>query len=152
VATTTVLLGDESEPQPDLYLRILPDYGGQSRTTDDYVEGAPELVAEIAYSTRAIDLHRKLDDYRRCGVLEYIVLCLREPQVRWFDFRSGQELALDGDGVLRSRVFPGLWIDTAALVAHDHARLTTTLQAGLATPEHADFVQRLAAQRSAPRT
>src|SRR5690348_14283784 len=39
----TVLLGEASEPEPDLFLRILPEHGGQSRTTpDDYVEGAPE--------------------------------------------------------------------------------------------------------------
>src|SRR5436305_1909927 len=55
----TILLGDEGEPQPDLFLRILPEFGAQSRTTDDdYVEGAPELVAEIAHSSRSIDLHR----------------------------------------------------------------------------------------------
>jgi hypothetical protein len=39
---TTILLGEKGEPQPDLFLRILPERGGQSRTTnDDYVEGAP---------------------------------------------------------------------------------------------------------------
>jgi Uma2 family endonuclease len=66
---TTILLGEEGVPQPDLYLRILPEYGGQSRTTaTDYVDGAPELVAEIAYSSRAIDLHAKRDDYTRYGV------------------------------------------------------------------------------------
>ena len=47
-----VLLGDESEPQPDLYMRILPEFGGQSRTSaDDYIDGPPELIAEIAYAT-----------------------------------------------------------------------------------------------------
>src|SRR5438270_6929222 len=71
----TILLGDEGEPQPDLFLRILPEFGGQSRTTDDdYVEGAPELVAEIAHSSRSIDLHRKREDYTRYGVWEYLVL------------------------------------------------------------------------------
>ena len=41
----TVQLGEKSEPQPDLYLRVLPEYGGQSGTTaDDYVRGAPELI------------------------------------------------------------------------------------------------------------
>src|SRR5437660_5217370 len=39
----TTILGEESEPQPDLALRILSAYGGQSReTTKDYIEGAPE--------------------------------------------------------------------------------------------------------------
>src|SRR5437762_267488 len=35
----TVILGADDEPQPDLYLRILPEYGGQSRNTaDDYID------------------------------------------------------------------------------------------------------------------
>ena len=143
---TTVLLGDEGEPQPDLYLRILPENGGQSRTTaDDYVEGAPELIAEIAHSSRAIDLHGKRDDYSRYGVREYLVLCLRERQLRWFDLAANRELQPDADGVFRMRVFPGLWIDGAALVARDHRRLTATLEVGMATTEHAAFVARLLA-------
>lgn len=146
---TTILLGDEGEPQPDLYLRILPEHGGQSRTTpDDYVEGAPELIAEIAHSSRAIDLHAKRDDYTRYGVREYLVLCLRERRLRWFDLAAGRELDADADGVYRIRVFPGLWVDGEALLARDFSRLTATLGRGLATPEHAAFVARLAARPS----
>src|SRR5262249_11308815 len=53
--TTTILLGEKGEPQPDLYLRILPEFGGRSRTTKkDYVAGAPELTGEIAHSSRSI--------------------------------------------------------------------------------------------------
>jgi Uma2 family endonuclease len=145
---TTILLGDEGEPQPDLFLRILLEYGGQSRTSpDDYVVGAPELLTEIAHSSRAIDLHAKKDDYARYGVLEYLVLCLRERQLRWFDLRANQELRPDAEGVFRIRCFPGLWVHGEALLAKDYARLTATLQRGLATPEHADFVRRLAAAR-----
>lgn len=146
---TTILLGDESEPQPDLFLRILPEYGGQSKTTaDDYILGAPELHAEVAHSSRAIDLHGKLDDYSRYGVLEYLVVCLREQQLRWFDLRTKKELQPDADGVYRIRTFPGLWIHGAALLAKDHQGLMATLQQGLATEEHAAFVRRLAAARS----
>lgn len=44
---TTVLLDADNEPQPDAILRI--ETGGQSRINqDDYVEGAPELIVEIA--------------------------------------------------------------------------------------------------------
>src|SRR5439155_3555027 len=69
----TDILGEASEPQPDLALRILSDYGGQSRETeDDYIEGASEFLAEIAYSTRSIDLHQKKTDYQQAGVLEYL--------------------------------------------------------------------------------
>jgi Uma2 family endonuclease len=149
---TTILLGEEGEPQPDLFLRILPEYGGQSRTTaDDYVEGAPELIAEVAHSSRAIDLHAKRDDYTRYGVLEYLVLSLRDRRLFWFDLRARQDLQPDADGVYRLRSFPGLWVHGEALLARDHRRLTATLEQGLATNEHADFVARLATARRGPR-
>ncbi|MBY0527859.1 MAG: Uma2 family endonuclease [Gemmataceae bacterium] len=144
----TVLLGDEEEPQPDLFLRILPEFGGQSRTTsDDYVAGPPELIIEIAHSSRAVDLHAKRRDYTRNGVLEYLVACLRERQLRWFDLRGDRELEVDSDGVVRTRVFPGLWIHGEALFTDDSDRLLATLNEGLAAPEHAAFVQKLAAAR-----
>lgn len=144
----TIILGDEGEPQPDLYLRVLPEYGGQSRTTEsDYVAGAPELIAEIAPSSRAIDLHGKRDDYTRYGVLEYLVLNLRDNRLHWFDLRAGQELAPGADGVYRLRTFPGLWVHGEALLARDFQRMMATLNEGLATPEHAAFVRRLAAGR-----
>jgi Uma2 family endonuclease len=145
---TTVILSDEGEPQPDLFLRMLPEYGGQSRTTeDDYVEGAPELIAEVAYSSRAIDLHDKRQEYARFGVLEYLVLNLRDRRLHWFDLRAGTELTPDADGVYRIRTFPGLWIHGEALLARDSQRMLATLNQGLATPEHAAFVQRLANSR-----
>lgn len=140
---TTILLGDDSEPQPDLFLRILPEYGGQSRTRKGYVVGAPELLGEISHSSRALDLHAKREDYARYGVLEYLVVCLREIQLRWFDLRRGQELAPDEDGICRIRTFPGLWIHGKALLARDHRRLLSVLHEGLASPEHAAFVERL---------
>jgi Uma2 family endonuclease len=150
---TTVLLGDEGEPQPDLLLRILPEHGGQSTTSpDDYIEGAPELVAELAHSSRSIDLNAKRDDYARYGVLEYLVVNLADRRLHWLDLRSGQELSPDGDGVVRVRCFPGLWIHAEALLAKDYAQLMATLQQGLATPEHSEFVRRLEAARQNKRT
>jgi Uma2 family endonuclease len=150
---TTVILGEESEPQPDLHLRILPEFGGQSKTNpDDYVEGAPELVAEITHSSRAIDLHAKRRDYARYGVLEYLVLTLDDGRLRWFDLPNDRELPLDPDGVCRVRTFPGLWVQAEALLAKDYARLMATLQLGLASPEHAAFVERLERDRRAGAT
>jgi hypothetical protein len=53
----TTILGEESEPQPNLVLRILSAYGGQSvETADDHVAGPPELLGEIAFSSRALDI------------------------------------------------------------------------------------------------
>ena len=145
---TTVLLGDESEPQPDLFLRVLPEYGGQSSTSaDEYVEGAPELVAEVAHSSRSIDLNAKRDDYARNGVLECLVVNLADRRLHWLDLRTGRELPPDPDGVVRVRCFPGLWVHAEALLAKDYGRLIATLQQGLSTPEHADFVRRLANAR-----
>jgi Uma2 family endonuclease len=142
---TTVLLGDDAEPQPDLYVRLLPESGGQSRTTDDdYILGAPELVAEIAHSSRAIDLHAKKDDYARYGVREYLVVSLREARLRWFDLRAGRELESADDGIVRLGQFPGLWVDATALFASDYLGLIAALDHGLATPEHAEFARRLA--------
>ena len=142
----TVILDDSAEPQPDLFLRVLPENGGRSRTTaDDYVEGPPELIVEIAHSSRAIDLHDKRLDYARTGVLEYLVYLVATAQLRWFDLANDRERSPDADGVVRPAQFPGLWIDTAALAARDATRLMIVLQQGLATPEHAAFVRKLAA-------
>jgi len=148
---TTILLGLEAQPQPDLYLRILPEYGGQSRTSgDDFVEGPPELIAEIAFSSKSIDLHAKRADYARYGVQEYLVLSLLDNQVRWFDLKAERELPADADGIMRMRTFPGLWLHVEALLAKDHGRLMAALQRGLATPEHASFVERLRSAGRAP--
>jgi Uma2 family endonuclease len=140
----TTILGEESEPRPDLALRILADWGGQSRMNEDkYVEGPPELLAEIASSSRAIDLNQKREDYERAGVLEYLVLSLEEEQLHWFDFASGRSIAAGRQGISRSRAFPGLWLDGQALLARDSARTLEVMHQGLASREHAAFVKRL---------
>jgi Uma2 family endonuclease len=121
----TVLLGDVSQPQPDVFMRIQPDFGGRSKTSgEDYIEGPPELVAEIAHSTQAIDLHAKKQDYMRHGILEYLVLSLKERQLKWFDLRADKELTADADGVCRVRVFPGLWIHVEGLLSRNYTAST----------------------------
>jgi Uma2 family endonuclease len=136
----------DNEPQPDAILMIEPQRGGQTRISDDdYVEGAPELVVEVAASTVSIDLHQKLRVYRRCGVREYVVWRVQEQQIDWFVLIEGEFVRspLDEQGQFRSQVFPGLWLDPAALVKGDLARVLDVLRQGLATPEHAQFVERL---------
>jgi Uma2 family endonuclease len=140
----TTILGEESEPRPDLMLRLLKECGGQSEYNEKgYLVGAPELIAEVAHSSRAIDLGRKRQDYLEAGVQEYIVLCVEEQQLHWFHFPSRRKLKPDRKGIWKSRIFPGLWIDGQALMARDSARLIATVQQGLATPEHAEFARRL---------
>jgi Uma2 family endonuclease len=144
----TIILGEEGEPQPDLYLRILTECGGQSEVTaDDYVQGAPEFLAEIAHSSQAVDLNAKKGDYARYGVLEYLVLSLKERRLHWFDLRAGKERKAGRDGIYRIHTFPGLWIDGPALLGKDYQKMMTTLDQGLATPEHAAFAMRLAQTR-----
>lgn len=145
----TLRLDVDNEPQPDAFLRILPEYGGQSRTGAGYVEGAPELVAEVAATSASYDLHDKLNVYRRNGVLEYLVWRVWDQAIDWFVLREGryQPLPLTAAGLYRSEVFAGLWLDAAALLAGDLGRVLRVLQEGLQSPEHAEFVSRLAQAR-----
>ena len=143
---STVRLDLVNEPQPDALLFIDPACGGQARISeDDYIEAAPELVAEVAASSASYDLHTKLEAYRRNGVREYIVWRTLDQAIDWFSLRGEryEPLAAGPDGVFRSEVFPGLWLDPAALIRGDLKRVRTVLQEGLATPQHADFVARL---------
>jgi Uma2 family endonuclease len=142
----TVRLDQINEVQPDALLRLET---GQSRiSADDYIEGAPELVAEIASSSAAIDLHRKLHVYLRSGVQEYLVWRTLDEQLDWFELRESEYVPLEPDaaGVSRSRVFPGLWLHINALLDGKLSEVLTTLQLGLQSPEHADFLTRLAPQ------
>jgi hypothetical protein len=145
--SATTILGEESEPQPDLVLRIPAEFGGQSELKGKYVVGAPELHAEVACSSHSIDLHQKRDDYQKAGVREYLVLCIEEQELHWFDFAAAEVLAPDRQGTYRSRVFPGLWVSGPALLARDSARLQRVVRRGLASPEHAAFAKCLRAPR-----
>ena len=145
----SMFLSDDSEPQPDLFFRILPECGGQTRTTpDDYVEGAPELLLEIAISTRSLDLHAKRRMYQKYGVKEYLVFVPLQEMLFWFDLQVDRELEPE-NGIVKSNQFPGLWLDVAALSLRNHDAAMAALQQGLASPEHAAFVERLASQRNA---
>lgn len=145
LGNATAILGEDSEPQPDLNLRILPEFGGQSHHEGEYVGGASELFAEIAYSSRAIDMNQKRDDYKKAGVCEYLVVCVEEQELHWFDFVNGGQIQPNREGVYKSRVFPGLWIDGAALLARDSARVEAVVRRGIASRQHAAFVKRLQA-------
>jgi hypothetical protein len=147
-AATTIQLGPIDNPEPDSSMMIRPECGGQARIQNRYITGAPELLVEVAYSTLDVDLNDKLAAYEAAGVREYVVVIIGEA-VRWHVLRDGRyELATPGeDGLYRSTVFPGLWLDPVALVEGDVARLAAAVERGTATPEHAAFVARLAEAR-----
>jgi len=142
----TVRLDLDNEPQPDAVLMIEAQSGGQAQLSDDdYIEGAPELVAEIAASSAAIDLGDKKRAYRRNGINEYIVWQVFDQKLDWFSLQDGEyvPLPVDEDGVIRSQVFPGLWLAVEDLLVGNMVRVLAVVQEGLASPEHTAFVQQL---------
>jgi len=153
-ATPGVRAGDNSSvrldldnmPQPDVLLLLPAHCGGRTRISDDgYVEGAPELIAEVASSSVSYDLGPKLDAYRRNGVREYLVWRVLDGEFDWLESREGrfEPRTPDADGLFKSSVFPGLWLDPAALLRGDLARVLAVLNQGTASPEHAAFIKRL---------
>ena len=146
----TVILANDSEPQPDAALRIVT--GGQtSVSSKDYVIGCPELVCEVASSSASYDLHEKLADYERYGAQEYVAVLVLEPAVHFFrrsDDGRLTETPPEADGIYRSITFPGLWMDAAALLRGDSKRVLDVLSNGLSTPQHAAFTAELASRVS----
>lgn len=144
---STWRMTDESVPQPDLSLRILPECGGQSRLAGEYLDGAPELIVEVSGSTQSRDLGVKLDVYRRAGVREYVTVILNPRGVIWRELIRARyrEIEPGEDGLLRSVVFPGLWLDPDALWSPNKP-LRTAVELGIKTPEHAAFSRRLASR------
>ena len=141
---TTVRLDLENEPQPDALLRLDESVGGQSRISeDDYIEGAPELIVEIASSSASYDLHDKRRAYCRNGVREYLVWVVQESQFRWYVLEEGEyrQQQTDASGRLSSPFFPGLRLDVEALLRADMQQVLAVLQEGLDSEQHRAFVR-----------
>jgi Uma2 family endonuclease len=146
--TTTRLLGDA--PQPDVQLRLSPEVGGEAQDEEGEASGPPELAAEVCVSRSSYDLHQKYDLYQAAGVPEYLAVLMHEKEVRWHRLVEGsyQRMPQPQDGVLRSVVFPGLWLNVQALLAGDGAQLLATLHQGLQSSEHTAFMAELARRRA----
>jgi Uma2 family endonuclease len=145
---STVRLDLESEPQPDGVLFVESASGGQCRIdADGYITDAPDWVGEVSASTVRLDLNAKFLVYARNGVKEYLVWRVLDRVIDWFVLRQGrfEKMRENSSGILQSEAFPGLWLDAAALLKGDLVRVHEVLHQGLASPEHADFVNRLAA-------
>ncbi|NJK66796.1 MAG: Uma2 family endonuclease [Microcoleus sp. SU_5_3] len=142
---TTTRLDLDNEPQPDVLLRI--EIGGTSTISDDgYIEGAPEIVAEIATSSATIDLGAKKNAYRRNGVQEYLVWQTFENRFSWFRLQAEEFVLIepDADGIIRSNTFPGLWLAVPALLEGNMIEVLNVLQLGIAEDAHQAFIQELA--------
>lgn len=138
--------GKKSSPEPDAILRIMPEYGGRALSdSKGYLIRGPELILEISNTTTQIDLGPKLRIHQADGVPEYFVWRTRHQVIDWFQLERGEYVPLvpDADGILKSRVFPGLWLDPNAMIAGDMAKVLAVVQHGIASPEHAKFVEKL---------
>src|SRR5947209_14314893 len=142
---SSVRLDLDNEPQPAGFLFSDPACGGAARISEGYVEGAPELVAEVSATSASIDLNLKFRVYRRNGVREYLVWRVLDRAIDWFSLRLGEyvQLPIGADGIIRSEVFPGLWLDPIALISKNRSLVMQVLQKGLATSEHEAFVASL---------
>ncbi len=140
----TVRLGRRNVPQPDASMRIVRG-GRATLNAHGYIEGGPELVAEVAASSVSIDRNAKFRAYRDEGVREYVLWRVEEGEIDWFILRDGQYVALPlgEEGILRSEFYPGLWLDPAAMTGLDAERVHEVLLQGIASPEHAAFVERM---------
>jgi Uma2 family endonuclease len=142
----TVRLDPDNEPQPDALLRVTETCGGRSHISeDDYVEGAPELIVEIAASSVSYDLYDKLNAYRRNGVQEYLVWLVQDREFRWYQLQEGRyEMKTpNSEGILTSTVFPGLWLAVEPLLSGNLSEVLQILHHGMTTPAHDEFVQQL---------
>lgn len=143
---STVRLGPDDVLQPDALLRILPDWGGQAKIdSKGYLIGAPELVAEIASSSASLDVCEKRSSYRRAGVREYLIWRTDDAAVDWWILSEDEYHPMNPDpaGIVRSLVFPGLWLDVPALLAGEAKRVLATLHQGMSHPDHTTFIASL---------
>jgi hypothetical protein len=149
-ADATVRLDDDNEPQPDATLFIESAYGGQAALDlDGYIEGAPEWTGEVTASSASYDLHWKMEVYRQFGVREYLVWRVLDEEFDWFILKRGRyEEMQPVRGILKSKVFPGLWLHAKAMLDDDLPKALAVLNQGLATPEHAAFAEQLRKRRS----
>lgn len=127
-ANASIMLDGLNEVQADGFLFY--EAGGRLRVRDDgYLEGAPELVVEVAASTVSRDLHDKLRAYERNGVREYIVWRVVDGAVDWFDLVDGAYVLRGpgADGIIESKAFPGFRLAIPALLAGHEAEAIAAL-------------------------
>jgi Uma2 family endonuclease len=145
---TSIRLDGSNEYQPDVMLRFESGkMAGAKSGAGGILEGRPELVVEIALSSASYDLHEKKTVYQRNRIPEYIVWEVMDSRIHWFALEDGEYVRIKArpDGVTRSRVFPGLWLNLQALLAGDEKKAFRVVEKGLKSVEHKTFVKKLAA-------
>jgi Uma2 family endonuclease len=102
---------------------------------DDVLEGAPELIVEVTTDSSSFDLQVKRRVYERQGVREYVVWRTQDGEIDWFVLRqsSYERLEPESNGILKSVMFPGLWIQAKQRREPLMRALLDTLREGLAS-------------------
>jgi Uma2 family endonuclease len=152
LANVTILLGEQSEPQPRAALLVKSEFGGRSYEDEEgHLAGSPELAIDVWSGLEKYSFDEKRRDYEHGGVSEYPSPSVPEQRITLLGLRGERYESLPSvDGVIWSRTFPGLWLDTDALLKDDYDRFHAVLAKGIASPAHADFVATLEAFRKTP--
>jgi Uma2 family endonuclease len=139
----SVRLGGDNEVQPDVLLRRTGG-GTSQRTEDGYIQGPPELVCEVSYTSATYDLHAKKALYERAGVQEYIVWRVEDEAIDWWRLERGSytPIAPMPEGTIESRAFPGLRLDLRAMLTGAGPSVLATLNAGITAREEAGAAAR----------
>lgn len=130
-SSATLILDDRNEVQPAAFLFRVQTEGFGARVNEQgYIEGAPQLVVEVAASSVSYDLHDKLEAYRRNGVLEYVVWRVLDARIDWFRLVGGRYVRAEPDarGVVESAHFPGLRLPVDRMLAGDRAGVLAELE------------------------
>lgn len=133
-SSPTTHLPNGARVEPDALLRRT---GAQASTqsvgrgASARLHGAPEFVVEVSVSTLEHDLddkHGKQAEYRESGVAEYLVVDVNGGHIHWFHLEAGRYVPLpEEEGVIESRVFPGLRLDVEALFTLDASAMLAAL-------------------------
>ncbi|HRI13361.1 MAG TPA: Uma2 family endonuclease [Verrucomicrobiota bacterium] len=137
--------------QPDAYLRIVPDQGGQATVEEGgYLTGAPELLVEVSARANTVRLRDKFRTYRRHRAKEFITWLTANARLDWLVLEGDEYRPLTADrrGVYRSPTFPGLWLNRKASFAGDWPGVFRTLELGLRSAGHRSFVATLRRRRA----
>lgn len=100
---------------------------------DGYLQGVPELVVEVAASTVAMDTTVKFEVYQAKGVKEYLLWNTVAKEITWYHRTKEQfgPMKADRAGIIKSKTFPGLWLNVAAMLGFDQKAVLNTLQLGV---------------------
>jgi hypothetical protein len=82
-------------------------------------------------------------------VQEYVVWQTLDARLEWFEWTAPEYVRRrpDANGIIKSKVSPGLWLNVSALLAEENDQVMDTIEAGVRSGAHRRFVAALSAKR-----